>query len=104
MPIPRRVAIYARVSKAQGQDTENQLAQLRAFCAASGWEIVHGYIDHLTGKHSDRERFKAMFTAASRREFDFVVTWASTACRARAWPRLSSTSRCCGATVSVRQL
>ena len=27
-----------------------------------------------TGKH--REQFKAMFTAASRREFDVLVTWA----------------------------
>jgi len=76
MPTPRRVAIYARVSKAQGQDTENQLAQLRDFCASYGWEIVHEYIDHITGKHSDREQFKAMFTAASRRQFDTVVTWA----------------------------
>ena len=59
VPTPRRVAIYARVSKAQGQDTENQLAQLRDFCASYGWEIVHEYIDHITGKHSDREQFKA---------------------------------------------
>src|SRR5215471_770130 len=72
-----RVALYARVStKDKGQDTENQLAQLRAFCAASGWTIVAEYIDHVTGKHSDREEFKAMFTAASRREFDLLVTWA----------------------------
>jgi DNA invertase Pin-like site-specific DNA recombinase len=76
MPTPRRVAIYARVSKAQGQDTENQLAQVRTFCAASGWEIVAEFIDHCTGKHSDREKLQAMFTAASRREFDFLVTWA----------------------------
>jgi DNA invertase Pin-like site-specific DNA recombinase len=76
MPTPHRVAIYARVSKAQGQDTENQLAQLRAFCAASGWEIVHEFIDHATGKHSDREQLQAMFTAASRRQFDYLVTWA----------------------------
>jgi DNA invertase Pin-like site-specific DNA recombinase len=34
------------------------------------------YIDRATGKHSDREQFKAMFTAASRREFDLLVTWA----------------------------
>jgi DNA invertase Pin-like site-specific DNA recombinase len=74
MPTSRRVAIYARVSKAQGQDTENQLAQLRAFCACSGWEIVAEYIDQATGKHADRERLQSMFTAASRREFDFLAT------------------------------
>jgi DNA invertase Pin-like site-specific DNA recombinase len=73
----QRVALYARVStKDKGQDTENQLAQLRAFCAASGWTIVAEFVDQVSGKHSDRERFKAMFTAASRREFDFLVTWA----------------------------
>jgi DNA invertase Pin-like site-specific DNA recombinase len=53
-----------------------QLAQLRTFCAASGWTIVAEFIDHATAKHSDREQFQAMFTAASRREFDYLVTWA----------------------------
>src|SRR5262249_465851 len=76
MPTSRGVAIYARVSKAQGQDTENQLPHLRAFCASSGWEIVSEYIDYATGKHADREQLQSMFTAASRREFDFLVTWA----------------------------
>jgi DNA invertase Pin-like site-specific DNA recombinase len=74
---PRRAALYARVStKDKGQDTENQLAQLRTFCEASGFSITAEYIDRVSGKHSDRERFKAMFTAASRREFDYLVTWA----------------------------
>jgi DNA invertase Pin-like site-specific DNA recombinase len=77
MPTPRRAALYARVStKDKGQDTENQLAQLRDFCAASGWTIVAEIVDHVTGKHSDRQEFKRMFTAASRRDFDFLVTWA----------------------------
>jgi DNA invertase Pin-like site-specific DNA recombinase len=77
MKTDNRVALYARVStKDKGQDTENQLAQLRAFCAASGWTIVAEFIDHATGKNADREQFKRMFTAASRREFDLLVTWA----------------------------
>jgi DNA invertase Pin-like site-specific DNA recombinase len=33
-------------------------------------------VDRATGKNAARERFQAMFTAASRREFDLVVTWA----------------------------
>jgi DNA invertase Pin-like site-specific DNA recombinase len=37
---------------------------------------VHEYVDRVTGMHSDRDQFKAMFTAASRRQFDFLVTWA----------------------------
>jgi DNA invertase Pin-like site-specific DNA recombinase len=40
------------------------------------WTVVHEYVDRATGKHSDREQFRAMFAAASRREFDAVVTWA----------------------------
>jgi DNA invertase Pin-like site-specific DNA recombinase len=72
-----RVALYARVStRDKGQDNENQLAQLREFCAANGWSIAAEYVDRATGKHSDREQFKVMFAAASRREFDAVVTWA----------------------------
>jgi predicted site-specific integrase-resolvase len=36
-----RVAIYARVStEDRGQDPENQLAQLRAWCTSAGHEIV----------------------------------------------------------------
>ena len=72
-----RVALYARVStKDKRQDTENQLAQLRQFCEVQGWDVVHEYVDRATGKNSDREQFKAMFIAASRRECDVIVTWA----------------------------
>src|SRR5215472_11757353 len=72
-----RAALYARVStRDKGQDTENQLAQLRKFCVDSGWPIVQEFVDHATGKHSEREQFQAMFAAASRREFDCLVTWA----------------------------
>ena len=72
-----RAALYARVStKDKGQDTENQLAQLRKFCADCGWPIAAEFVDHVSGKRSDREQFQAMFTAASRREFDYLVTWA----------------------------
>jgi DNA invertase Pin-like site-specific DNA recombinase len=52
------------------------LAQLREFCAASNWTIVSEFVDHVSGKHSDRQEFKRLFTAASRREFDVLVTWA----------------------------
>jgi DNA invertase Pin-like site-specific DNA recombinase len=70
------IAIYSRVStKDKGQDVENQLRQLRDFCAKQGWQITREYSDHATGKHGDREQFKAMFAAASRREFDTVLFW-----------------------------
>jgi DNA invertase Pin-like site-specific DNA recombinase len=71
------VALYARVStRDKGQDNENQLIALREFCAKQGWTVAHEYVDRATGKHSDREQFKAMFSAASRRGFDAIITWA----------------------------
>lgn len=74
---PQRIVLYARVStKDKGQDTRNQLAQLREFSARQDWAIVHEYIDHASGKSSEnRPEFKAMLTAASRREFDLVLFW-----------------------------
>lgn len=69
-------ALYARVStKGKRQDTENQLSQLREFCAKSGWAIVHEYVDHVTGKHSDREQFQKLFQDASQRKFSVVLFW-----------------------------
>ena len=71
-----RIAIYARVSTKDGrQDTENQLRQLRAFAESQGWTVVHEYVDRASGKHSDRDQFKKMFAAASRREFDCLLFW-----------------------------
>jgi DNA invertase Pin-like site-specific DNA recombinase len=71
-----QVALYARVStRDKGQDTENQLAQLRAFAASQKWTVVHEYVDCATGKHSDREQFQRLFDDASRRRFDLVLFW-----------------------------
>lgn len=71
-----RVALYARVStKDKGQDTENQLRQLRQFAGTQGWVISQEYVDRTTGKRGDRERFQKMFLDASRREFDVLLFW-----------------------------
>jgi DNA invertase Pin-like site-specific DNA recombinase len=71
-----RAALYARVStKDKGQDTENQLIQLRKFAETQGWTIVAEYVDRITGKRSDRDQFQKMFSAASRREFDVLLFW-----------------------------
>ena len=72
-----RVAIYSRVStRDKGQDTENQMRQLREFCDRQGYEVVREYVDHASGKRSDRDAFVEMFSPASRREFDVVIFWA----------------------------
>jgi DNA invertase Pin-like site-specific DNA recombinase len=74
---PRHVVLYARVStKDKGQDTENQLAQLREFCRKQDWTITREYVDHVSGKTAEkRPQFQAMLAAASRREFDLVLFW-----------------------------
>jgi DNA invertase Pin-like site-specific DNA recombinase len=70
------VALYARVStRDKGQDTENQLRQLREFCSKQDWHVVTEYVDRATGKNSDRDQFRQLFDAASRREFDVVMFW-----------------------------
>ena len=70
-----KIALYTRVSTRDRQDVANQLRQLREFCRTQDWTIVREFTDEVTGKHSDREDFKAMFSAASRREFDCVLFW-----------------------------
>jgi DNA invertase Pin-like site-specific DNA recombinase len=73
---PHRVILYARVStKDKGQDTRNQLAQLRDFCAKQDWVIVREYVDQASGKTAERPKFREMMAAASRREFDLVLFW-----------------------------
>ena len=72
-----RLAIYARVSTDdKGQDPENQLAQLRQWCASAGHQIVEEYVDQESGRSAKRKRFTALFDDAHRRRFDCVVFWA----------------------------
>ena len=71
-----KVAIYTRVStRDKGQDVENQRRQLADFVEKHGWETVRHFSDYASGKTSDREQFKKMFLAASKREFDVLLFW-----------------------------
>ena len=72
-----RAAVYTRVStRDKGQDTANQLDQLRDFCRSQKWEIVAEYEDHDSGSNPDRTQFRAMLADAMQREFDVVLFWA----------------------------
>jgi DNA invertase Pin-like site-specific DNA recombinase len=72
-----KVAIYARVStKDKGQDTENQLRELRQFAESSGWPVVKEYIDHASGKSGERDQLQAMMAEATKRKFKGVLVWA----------------------------
>jgi DNA invertase Pin-like site-specific DNA recombinase len=72
----KRVAIYARVSTRDKQETLNQLAQLREFCRRQGWQVVTPeYIDHETGATPARDEFQKMLLDASQRRFDILLFW-----------------------------
>jgi DNA invertase Pin-like site-specific DNA recombinase len=72
-----RVALYARVStKDKGQDTENQLFQLRRFSEQHGWVVAGEYVDQKTGRISDREAFQRLFQHAYEKRFDLCLFWA----------------------------
>jgi DNA invertase Pin-like site-specific DNA recombinase len=87
-----RIAIYARVSTVdKGQDSENQLTQLRQFAEFQTWELVQEYVDEMSGKSPDRPAFRCLFDAASRREFDLILSGRWTDFRGKACSRLFST-------------
>ncbi len=74
-----RVAIYARVPRATGgQDPQNQLVQLRAWCERMGYVVAGEYVDHESGSKgmAERKRYASLFADAARREFDMVLVWA----------------------------
>src|SRR5262249_34108447 len=74
-----RIAIYARVSRDdKGQDPENQLRELRAWCDTAGHTVVHEYIDHESGRKDakGRKQFARLFDDAHKRKFDCVLFWA----------------------------
>lgn len=73
-----KVAIYARVSTQDGrQETENQLAQLRAYCERAGYEVYREYVDNESGRkgRGEREAFGRLFADAERRRFGLVLFW-----------------------------
>lgn len=73
----KRVAIYARVSVRDKQETLNQLTQLREFCNQQGWRLVTPeYIDHESGAVPTRADFQKMLLHASQRKFDVLLFWA----------------------------
>ena len=74
-----RVAIYARVSTDDnGQDPENQLRELRAWCCNSGHTIAGEYVEFESGRKGaeKRKQFAALFDGAAKRKFDLVLFWA----------------------------
>ena len=74
-----RVAIYARVSTDdKGQNPENELRELRAWCRNAGHTIVREYVEAESGRKGaeKRKQFASLFDDAAKRKFDCVLFWA----------------------------
>jgi len=70
-----RIAIYARVST-KDQSCELQIRDLRAYCAARGFNLVREYVDvGQSGAKDSRPELNKLMDDARKRQFDAVVCW-----------------------------
>ncbi|WP_225212570.1 recombinase family protein, partial [Brevundimonas guildfordensis] len=77
--LTKRVAIYARVSTAdKNQTVENQLRDLLAVAERQGWEVVATFTDEGISGVKGRDRrpgYDALLKGVARREFDQIMAW-----------------------------
>lgn len=74
----KRVAIYTRVSTADGQTTDNQLRDLHLAAERLGWKIVAHYTDEGISGAKGRDKrpgLDALMKGVARREFEMVAAW-----------------------------
>ena len=74
----KRVALYCRVSTADGQTVENQLRDLRLAGERLGWDIVATFTDEGISGAKGREKragLDALMKGIARKEFDMVASW-----------------------------
>jgi DNA invertase Pin-like site-specific DNA recombinase len=72
----QRVALYARVSTANGQqDPEMQLRELREYVGHRGLTVAGEYIDRMTGSKDSRPSLNRLMADAGQRKFDAVLVW-----------------------------
>lgn len=69
-----KAVLYVRVSTTK-QEADNQLLQLRAYCEKQGYNIIHEFVDVISGKETSRPQFDRMFVSAHKRLFDCVIFW-----------------------------
>src|SRR6516164_9804514 len=71
-----KVAIYARVSRGQGQDPEMQLRELREFCQRRGWAAAKEYVDAgVCGAREHRPQLDRLMADCRRRHIDAVIVY-----------------------------
>src|ERR1700686_923097 len=70
-----RIGIYARVST-KDQSCELQVRDLRAYCAARGFDLVREYIDvGQSGAKDSRPELDKLMNDARKRQFDGILVW-----------------------------
>src|SRR5450756_312225 len=70
-----RIGIYARVST-KDQSCELQVRDLRAYCAARGFDLVGEYVDiGQSGAKDSRPELNILMDDARKRQFDAIVVW-----------------------------
>ena len=70
-----RIAIYARVST-KDQSCELQVRDLRAYCAARGFDLFREYVDvGQSGAKDSRPELNKLMGDARKRQFDAIVVW-----------------------------
>jgi DNA invertase Pin-like site-specific DNA recombinase len=70
-----RIGIYARVST-KDQSCELLVRDLRAYCAARGFELVREYVDvGQLGAKDSRPELNILMDDARKRQFDAIVVW-----------------------------
>jgi putative DNA-invertase from lambdoid prophage Rac len=73
----KRTLIYGRVSTAGDQDVQNQIAQLKSYAAAQGWQVVETIVDVASGSKdaSERSGLGKVLTLAHQKRFDVLLFW-----------------------------
>ena len=70
-----KTALFSRVSTLD-QDTDNQLRQMKDWCAKNDHEIVHVYKEYVSGSGlKKRPAFEQMFTDAESGKFEQLMFW-----------------------------
>jgi DNA invertase Pin-like site-specific DNA recombinase len=72
----KRAALYLRVSSVD-QHPETQLLDLQQMAAQRGYEVVHQYIDRISGAKARRPGLDDLMRDGRRGKFDVVLVWAS---------------------------
>ena len=72
----KRAALYMRVSSVD-QHPETQLHDLRSMAEQRGYEIVHEYVDRISGTKARRPGLSELMQDARHGRFDVVLVWAS---------------------------